>query len=460
MLLWEAALRGNHTAVPTLVFRGGELDARDGRRGGWTALHFAATGADQLFVGCDDLVQARTVRKLVELGADVNCSTQTGWTPLHAAATRGHMCTAIRLGALGAYLEARDCKGRTPLHMASRWGWSQTVEALLSLGANASSRDAEGLTPREHAWYYKGKIGGGDFDATIAVLMDASTSTSGVSRATDAAAAAVDDDITQVGHEGFTEFEVEEGPRRRDLDEKAIEASEDKEEVNSEDKPGVGSNSHSVLCDFDRAVGGKAAGEEVSPYDIPHTTEMIPWWDTRAWQDRAQRFQTSRASARVPAAHQSIMHNASKGRSNEATGGALVGGAGVLAIDTGRDEWGNVLLSKCRTSFPTSRRTKRSRVSEEDQHAADGSAGGRVIGVAHGTNHTASLLNSTADPSGGLEGLVDTLAAVERLDLVAKRRLVKFQERMTPRGFKGGTILQDHIDFGGGKGADKEGYRR
>jgi len=36
-------------------------------------------GADAVFIGCDDVVQARTVRKLVELGADLNASTSRGW---------------------------------------------------------------------------------------------------------------------------------------------------------------------------------------------------------------------------------------------------------------------------------------------------------------------------------------------------------------------------------------------
>jgi len=36
-------------------------------------------GADAVFIGCDDVVQARTVRKLVELGADLNASTSLGW---------------------------------------------------------------------------------------------------------------------------------------------------------------------------------------------------------------------------------------------------------------------------------------------------------------------------------------------------------------------------------------------
>ena len=45
------------------------------------------------------------------------------------------------------------------------------------------------------------------------------------------------------------------------------------------------------------------------------------------------------------------------------------------------------------------------------------------------------------------------------MERIAKKRLLKFQDRMTPKGFKGGTIIKDHVDFGGGKGADLDGER-
>ena len=474
MLLWEAALRGNHSAVAPLVQRGAQLQARDNSRGGWTALHFAATGADQLFVGCEDLVQARTVRKLVELGADVNCSTLTGWTPLHAASTRGHTCTVIRLGALGAHLEARDSKGRTSLHMASRWGWCETVEALLSLGANVSACDTEGLTSRDHAWYFKEKVGGGDFDATITVLVEAAAST-GVSealRTPDAAdVAAVGGEMQAITEAGSVDSRIEEGPVRRDIDEGNYEAGMEKEPGDSEDKNHLLSNSNSVLRDLNRAVGGKSAGEELSPYDIPRTTQTIPWWDTSAWQDRAQRFQTAsaKASAGLPRSHSNMMHNASKGQFRDAirpSAGVsasmgskdqapLEGEAEVFGPDTEKDEFGNVLLSKCRVSFP---RKSRKHGGDEDQREVDGSGDRTVVAGQQKEPRDANPRHSLAGSTQGMDFL-ETLAGVERIDLVAKRRLRKFQERMTPRGFKDGTILRDHIDFGGGRGADREGHR-
>jgi len=47
---------------------------------------------------------------------------------------------------------------------------SGTIEALLSLGADVLSKDQAGHTPYEHCWFYKSDVGGGDFDASLAVL--------------------------------------------------------------------------------------------------------------------------------------------------------------------------------------------------------------------------------------------------------------------------------------------------
>jgi hypothetical protein len=475
MRLWEAALRGNHSLMADLVARGADVHARDGSRQGWTALHFAAAGADQLFVGCDDLVQARTVRKLVELGADVNCSTERGWTPLHSAATRGHTCTVIRLGALGANLEARDSYGRTPLHMAARWGWRETAEALLSLGANACGPDSDGRTPAEHAWFYKGKYGGGDFEGTIAVLQAAAAEV-GLSSPAKSGAGASGDAAGDVevrrtrGHE-LEEERIEEGPSPADLDEQAGWEGSTAHEHGDSGQPSL----QDMPGDFAPGAEGKPEGEELSPYDIPRSTQTIPWWDTAAWQNRAELLKgaplPSPGSSAAPAdqggpgaargANEvSRLGAAASGDSQTSRAGEELrrGEVGVLSAEADKDEWGNVLLSKSRASFPKSRKKKRALGAGEGE---GGKAGPLARETARGQQHVGAL---DGPPSGrhdqGLKaGFLESLAAVEMLDLAAKRRLMKFQQRMTPRGFKGGSILKDHIDFGGGKGADKEGHR-
>jgi hypothetical protein len=125
--LWYAALRGHHNNVTTIVQRGAQVNSQDTSTRKWTAMHFAAVGSDEVFVGCNDTVQARTVRKLSELGGDVNARSETGWTPLHCACTKGRLATATRLVSLGANVNVVDDQGLTPLHMAARWGHKELV---------------------------------------------------------------------------------------------------------------------------------------------------------------------------------------------------------------------------------------------------------------------------------------------------------------------------------------------
>ena len=171
-------------------------------------------------------------------------------------------------------------------------------------------------------------------------------------------------------------------------------------------------------------------------------------------------------------------HSGANGR-----GVAVVSGTGGAGPDDGvmeawgggtheRDEFGHVLLSKSRASFPKSRAhldksrepsppsTKPSplnkkraasthRASTHREHPAEGAGGEGVERGSRGSGGGAVLRDE----------LLEELAAVESMERVAKKRLARFQDRMTPRGFKGGTIIQDHIDFGGGKGADADGER-
>ncbi len=86
--------------------------------------------------------------QMVKMGADVN---KTGWTPLHYAATKGHL-PLIRLFIENhAYIDAESPNGSTPLMMASMYGTSETVKLLLDEGADASLRNQQGLTAIQFA---------------------------------------------------------------------------------------------------------------------------------------------------------------------------------------------------------------------------------------------------------------------------------------------------------------------
>jgi ankyrin repeat protein len=72
-------------------------------------------------------------QKLLTRDADVN---KTGWTPLHYAATGGHVEVVRLLLEHHAYLDAESPNGSTPLMMAAMYGNLQTVKVLLDAGAD------------------------------------------------------------------------------------------------------------------------------------------------------------------------------------------------------------------------------------------------------------------------------------------------------------------------------------
>src|SRR5665647_319734 len=64
-------------------------------------------------------------RKLIARDADVN---KTGWTPLHYAATNGHVAIIELLLEQHAYIDAESPNGTTPLMMAAQYGSPAAVK--------------------------------------------------------------------------------------------------------------------------------------------------------------------------------------------------------------------------------------------------------------------------------------------------------------------------------------------
>ena len=87
-------------------------------------------------------------KKLVDRGADVN---KTGWTPLHYAATGGHLDVMNLLLEHHAYIDAESPNKTTPLMMAAQYGSAQAVKLLLEAGADATLRNQLGLTAIDFA---------------------------------------------------------------------------------------------------------------------------------------------------------------------------------------------------------------------------------------------------------------------------------------------------------------------
>ena len=78
--------------------------------------------------------QLDVARRLIAQGAAVN---KTGWTPLHYAASSGHMPMLELLLEHHADLNAPSPNGTTPLMMAAGYGSPEAVQRLLKAGADA-----------------------------------------------------------------------------------------------------------------------------------------------------------------------------------------------------------------------------------------------------------------------------------------------------------------------------------
>jgi len=87
-------------------------------------------------------------RQLIARDADVN---KTGWTPLHYAATNGHLEVIELLLDQSAYIDAESPNGTTPLMMAAQYGSPEAVKLLLESGADPTLKNQLGLTALDFA---------------------------------------------------------------------------------------------------------------------------------------------------------------------------------------------------------------------------------------------------------------------------------------------------------------------
>ena len=86
--------------------------------------------------------------QLIAKDADVN---KPGWTPLHYAATHGHLAVMTLLLDNHAYIDAASPNGTTPLMMAAHYGTPSAVKLLLEAGADPMLKNAQGLSAIDFA---------------------------------------------------------------------------------------------------------------------------------------------------------------------------------------------------------------------------------------------------------------------------------------------------------------------
>ena len=85
---------------------------------------------------------------LISRHADVN---HPGWTPLHYAATGGHLEIMKVLLEESAYIDAESPNGTTPLMMAARYGSAKAVQLLIEEGADVKLQNQLGLNALDFA---------------------------------------------------------------------------------------------------------------------------------------------------------------------------------------------------------------------------------------------------------------------------------------------------------------------
>ncbi len=86
--------------------------------------------------------ELNAVKLLIARGAEVN---REGWTPLHYAASGGHVEIVRYLLEQSAYIDAQSPNRTTPLMMAARQQHTSTVKLLIEEGADPTPRNEAGL---------------------------------------------------------------------------------------------------------------------------------------------------------------------------------------------------------------------------------------------------------------------------------------------------------------------------
>ena len=166
---FRAIRQDNDAAVRSLLARGFNPNTKDekGTPGLVVALQEGALRVASLLIDSPRLVpetrnaadesplmmaalkgRVELVRRLIARDADVN---KPGWTPLHYAATGGHLDIMRLLLEEHAFIDAQSPNGTTPLMMAASYGTPEAVKLLIEAGADIGMRNQKGMSALDFA---------------------------------------------------------------------------------------------------------------------------------------------------------------------------------------------------------------------------------------------------------------------------------------------------------------------
>ena len=135
----NSASEGDIKTVKQLLEKGANINAWN--KNGQTALHEASRNE-----------HADIVKLLIDKGMDVNIEGDCNETALHEASRNGHTDTVQLLIDNGADIESKELSDdQTPLHWSSQDGHIDSVRLLLDKGADVNAKNKNGQTALDFA---------------------------------------------------------------------------------------------------------------------------------------------------------------------------------------------------------------------------------------------------------------------------------------------------------------------
>ncbi|EGC30229.1 hypothetical protein DICPUDRAFT_158053 [Dictyostelium purpureum] len=136
--IWGSIINSDYKKVEQLLDKKSSL-ANSVDSSGYYPLHYAVRSDSNNNI----------VKLLLDNGADVNCKTQGGATPLHRSSFCGSLKNTKLLLECNAKIDEQDSDGMTALHKAYKQNHKEIVNLLLSFGANETIKDKKQQTPIE-----------------------------------------------------------------------------------------------------------------------------------------------------------------------------------------------------------------------------------------------------------------------------------------------------------------------